>query len=102
MKSLKNKSKIEELFTSSCVKKAYSTSVRARFVKGDGEVLISVPSKIFKRAVDRNRIKRLIRESIKDKKVANQNIALIYNLSEISDFSTIKKDINKIFDKLVD
>jgi ribonuclease P protein component len=97
MKSLKNKSKIEELFSSSA-KKVNTPSVRARFIKGDGEVLISVPSKIFKRAVDRNRLKRLMRESLKDKYLDGVDLALVYNKSIIEDFDTIKKDIDKIFE----
>lgn len=99
MKSLKNKSKIEALFTSTS-KKVNTPSVRARFIDGDGEILISVPSKIFKRAVDRNRLKRLIRECLKEKDTKGKDIALIYNKSIVTDFLTIKKDIDKIFEVL--
>lgn len=99
MKSLKNKSKIDELFTTNCGK-LYTPTVKARFISGDSEVLISAPSKIFKKAVDRNRIKRLMKESIRTKMIEGFTIAFIYNSSKIEDFKTIDKDIQKIFDNI--
>ena len=99
MKSLKNKSKINELFTSNS-RSIYTPTVKARFISGDSEVLISTPIKLFKRAVDRNRIKRLIRESLKTKLNKGFTIALIYNSSKIETFEDIDKDIKKIFDRM--
>lgn len=99
MKALKNKSKIDEIFTSKG-KSAYTPTVKARFVSGEGEVLITVPTKLFKRAVDRNRLKRLMRESIRTKDMKQMNIALIYASSKIEDLKTIDSDIKKIFEKI--
>ena len=99
MKSMKNKSKIDELFTSNS-KKIYTPTIKARFIAGDSEVLISTPMKLFKRAVDRNRVKRLIRESLKTKTNKGFTIALIYNSTKIESLETIDGDIKKIFDKM--
>ena len=98
MKSLKSKAIIDELFTSG--KKSYNKTVNARFLPGEPEILISVPIRLFKRAVDRNRIKRLMRESARKYENRGYFIALVYNSEKIEDFATIDNDINKIFNNL--
>jgi len=66
------------------------------------KVLISVPKRHFKKAVDRNRIKRLIRESYRKHKALLQEngpseasflLAFIYTSSELHDYSFIEKKI---------
>ena len=64
MKPLKDKKIIDRLFIEG--KKIYTPSINVRFLICESQVLISVPTRIFKRAVDRNKVKRLIRESLKD------------------------------------
>lgn len=74
-------------------------------------VLISVSKKKFKLAVDRNRIKRLIREAWRQQKhIVNQHlshesisldIALIYTGHQIPDFKLIQKKINAIVKRLI-
>lgn len=95
MKSLTNKKVIAELFITG--RKIYTTTVNARFIKGEPEVMISVPIRLFKRAVDRNRIKRIIREIIRNKENSGYSIALIYNIDKIENIKDIERDINKIF-----
>lgn len=98
MESLKNKKIISELFVTG--KKIYTTTINAKYLTGNPEVMISVPIRLFKRAVDRNRVKRLIRESLKTKVNKGFSIALIYNSIKIEDFKTIDSDIEKIFEKI--
>lgn len=95
MKSLTNKKVITELFVSG--KKLYTPTINAKFIKGNPEVMISVPIRLFRKAVDRNRIKRIIREIVRNKTNSQYSIALIYNSNKIEDTKDIERDINKIF-----
>jgi ribonuclease P protein component len=73
--SLKNKKDIEKLFTNG--KGTVVNSVIVKTVEGTPGYLFAVSSKKFKRAVDRNRIKRLMREEVKGI-VPTNSVALIY------------------------
>jgi ribonuclease P protein component len=73
--SLKNKKDIDTLFT-----KGKSTIVDKVLIKvydGTPGFLFAVSSKKFKRAVDRNRIKRLMRDEVKGMTIT-KSVALIY------------------------
>ncbi len=73
-------------------------------------ILISVPKKRFKHAVDRNRIKRLIRESFRQQKHNLSNtlnkeklsihFAVICLIDELPDYTTIYKAMGKALKKL--
>ena len=74
------------------------------------QVLISVSTKNFKRAVDRNRIKRLVREGYRlnkhllydslNKKHEQLVLAIIYSSKTIESFSFIQEKIISILKKL--
>lgn len=68
-------------------------------------ILISVPKKLFKKAVDRNLLKRRIRESyrhLKDEFLqdCNVDILFVYISKEIYDFEFIKCKIGEILKKV--
>lgn len=75
------------------------------------KLLISVPKKQIKKSVDRNYIKRLLREVIRKNKLnletfLNENniqlaICLIYSTSEEMNYSELETKINKLFNKLI-
>jgi ribonuclease P protein component len=73
--SLKNKKDIDKLFTNG--KGTVVNGVMVKMVEGTSGFLFAVSSKKFKRAVDRNRIKRLMREEVKGITPTN-SVALIY------------------------
>ncbi|MCK5847474.1 MAG: ribonuclease P protein component [Bacteroidales bacterium] len=76
------------------------------------EILISVGKKRFKNAVDRNQIKRLIKESFRlnknmlwdfcDQKQLKLQLALVYVGKEINTFETHNKSMIKIMNKIID
>jgi len=69
--------------------------------------IISIPKNKIKKAVDRNRLKRRIKESlvIKNKLVYSIsnlkiNFILIFNKNTVLNFEQINKDLVNLFDKL--
>lgn len=72
---------------------------------------IGVSGKNFKKAVDRNRIKRLTREAYRVQKISLEeklkeknlqlNLFFIYTGKELPDFNTVKKKLKLILDKLI-
>jgi len=110
-----SRDKIIELYKSGNAVKAFP--LYAKYIETENQdvflqILISVSKKKFKRAVHRNRIKRLIREAyrlnkhllIEELKKNNLKIAIVFNysLSEIADFNTISASVVKIFGKISD
>ena len=72
------------------------------------QVIISVPKRLFKKAVDRNKLKRLTREAYRKNKnilyqgINTKNIFLmfIYTDKKTSDYDTIEKAILGAFAKI--
>ena len=89
-----NKTQIDNLFKTG--KKSYGKILKVVSLPGTGEVIISAPIKTFKRAVDRNKVKRLIREAIREIDFSKVNAFVIYNISEIKTLDEVKEDLKKI------
>ena len=72
------------------------------------QVLFSVSKRKIKKAVDRNYIKRRVKEAYRLNKflitsaVTKNKIALIYVASELEDFHTIQSKVQKILKKITD
>ncbi len=97
-KSLKNKKLIDQLFKQGNSLVAYPLRVvwMPADYKQDEPFLVafSVPKKKFKRAVDRNRIKRLMRESFRlqqnDMKLPQKTVMMwLYLDKQLPDFQTV-------------
>ncbi len=88
------KAEIEKLFKTG--NKVYGKIVKLVSTTGSGEIIISAPIKTFKRAVDRNRVKRLLRVAIREVDFSKVNAFVIYNIAEIKTLEEIKNDLKKI------
>ena len=117
---LKSRKQIEHLFNSG--KKITVTPFRIFFLIGEQQETtglknylnfgVGVSSKNFKKAVDRNRIKRLTREAwrlqkneLKGKLQLNSrqlNIFFIYTAKELPDFTFVKDKVAVILKKLLE
>ena len=67
--------------------------------------LIAVPKKSFKRAVKRNYIKRLVRESLRINRFSTAfdrgvDICLIYSSAEMPDYAFINTKIENVLEKI--
>jgi ribonuclease P protein component len=114
---LKSKKEIAAVFKSKNtglvypVKFLFDTSVVSSGEREPGvKVLITVPKRSFKKAVDRNRIKRLIRESYRTQKhnlvslAAEKNlavnIAFVYVAKEVLTFNDVNRAIGKVLHEI--
>ena len=103
---LSQKKLIEELFDKGS--SFYLYPFKVFFLPGDkpvNQVMVTVPKSIFKRAVDRNTIKRRFREGyrLNKAKLVSDNffsIAYIYTAKEILPSALIHQKIVLSFDKL--
>lgn len=97
--SLKSKKEIDELFESG---KSYSSRLVFAKVLGstDSKFVFTVSKKKFKRAVDRNRIKRLMREVVRREKVNDKNIAFVFIGKELPNYNEVEKSIKTIINAI--
>lgn len=95
MKRLKNKKVIKEIFETG--KTISGGIIIAKNLNVNEGNLFTVSSKKYKRAVDRNRIKRLMRESARKYNV-NTSYAFIYVADEIKTQKEVDLAINKIIE----
>jgi len=99
MNILKNKISIDALFERG--KSVSNGIVLAKVLESEStSFLFAVSSKKFKRAVDRNRIKRLMKESVRKSTINNKNIAFVYIGEGVPTFDEINKSVSKIISKL--
>lgn len=114
---LKSRKQIDQLFTGgksfmvSPFKVYFSIGGEASITKSTLQFGVGVGAKNFKKAVDRNRIKRLIREAWRLQKNElketvsvrgnKMNVFFIYTGKELPDFATVKDKVAIALKKLV-
>ena len=84
------------------------TGLRCVYLTGNGHdfdrIMVSVPKKLFKRAVKRNLLKRRIRESWRrqkqDLKIHGTDILFIYPTKEIQTYEQIFAAVGMIIEKI--
>jgi len=110
---LKSRKQIEELFLNGKNFSVFPLRVTYQFVSSNETVIqvgVTAGKKYFKRAVDRNRIKRLIREAYRlqkndliellKQKQQSSFIFFVYTDKTVSSFSIIKEAMNKCLKRL--
>lgn len=110
---LKSRKLIEQLFKDGKSFNLFPYKIVYRSERGDGALQagFSVSSRIFKKAVDRNRIKRQTREAyrlqkkilaghLKEKQI-QLFVFLVYTSKELQDYKVISQSIGKILDKII-
>jgi ribonuclease P protein component len=95
--SIKNKKIIDDIFKNG--KNISSGIILAKVSDNGSGFVFAVSSKRFKRAVDRNRIKRLMRESVKGFSI-DKGISLIYIGDKLPNLEEVKLSINSIFKRI--
>lgn len=95
--TVKNKTIIDTLFTKG--KRFTTKNLMLRMVEGENNYMVTVPIKTFKRAVDRNRIKRLMREVIRGNKIVG-TFALIYIGKEMPTLEILRGEFNEINERI--
>jgi ribonuclease P protein component len=110
---LKSRKQIEQLFSKgkNFVVKPFRIYYRIHQVAFTLQFGVSVSGKNFRKAVDRNRIKRLVREAYRLQKIFLQeklkekklqiNIFFIYTGKELPDFNLIKEKVDVALKKLL-
>lgn len=110
-----SKTSIENLFDKGSSVRMHPYLIKYQFdeFKDDSrfKLVITAPKRQFKKAVDRNRIKRISREAIRHNKFIlesfleeqNKQLALfiIYNGKEEESAELLNKQINKLFKKII-
>ncbi len=104
---LTGKKNIEELFTQGSSIFLFPYLLKYRAVsEGSHRFLVAVPKKKFKRATDRNRIKRQIREAYRLNKYrlyeqhkAFYHVAFIYQSEDMLSFSELNEKLIRLLDK---
>lgn len=114
---LKSRKQIEQLFSEG--ESFASSPFRVHYKMGNGQLSIvkclrfgaGVSGKNFKKAVDRNRIKRVTREAyrLQKKELGEKlrerdmslNLFFIYTAKELPDYKQVFASVEKIFKKLI-
>ena len=78
---------------------------RVHFIKGEGEIAVSVPKRNFKRAVHRNLVRRRIREAYRKQKssypfAGECNLLIVYIAKEILDYRVIESNVASFLQKI--
>lgn len=87
-------------------KYGYEQMLRYCYKAGEGQsrLMISVPKRLFKRAVKRNLLKRRIRESYRRQKglleAMPTDLLIIWNSKEIRDYDQVYKAVGAVLSKV--
>lgn len=73
---------------------------------GANSIIVSVPKRLFKRAVKRNLLKRRLREAYRTQKdilpAKGHSILFLYNTKEIMEYSEVRSQVAAVLKKLAE
>lgn len=97
---LRNKSDIDKVFANG--KTISNGLILIKYLDSDStKFLFAVSSKKFKRAHDRNRLKRLMKESVRLSGFnLNKSLAIVYIGSNIASFTDVNSSILSLLDRI--
>ena len=99
MNTLKSKKEIEILFGKG--KSVSNGNFLLKFIESEStQFLFAVSAKKFPRAVDRNRIKRLMKEVVRKVIIKNKSIAIIYTGTSVPEFKEVDNSIKNLIKKI--
>lgn len=99
MNTLKSKKEIEILFGKG--KSVSNGNSLLKFIESEStQFLFAVSAKKFPRAVDRNRIKRLMREVVRKLEVEGKTIAIVYNGTLVPNFDDVNNSVRNLIKKI--
>ncbi len=107
--------KIEELFQNKKSVKKYPLTIHYQLIKDEIEkpfqIVISAPKKLFRKAHERNRIKRLLKETFRKNKlilesflIENEikvNLFLVYTSNEELEYKVLLKKTKQLIELLI-
>ena len=87
----------------------FTSTLKYCYLRNDSQdapnrILVSVPKRLFKRAVKRNLLKRRLREAYRTQKSlltpSSTDILFLYNSKEVVDFQSLKEEVATILSRI--
>lgn len=92
-------------FTSGGLKYCFLKDTASSSLEEANNIIVSVPKRLFKRAVKRNLLKRRLREAYRTQKdilpPKGYSILFLYNTKDVLEYSALREQVGAVLQKLV-